>query len=613
MKYLKSFEQWCLEEEAHNLLNYYNLGNNPLPANQIGRSANKLVNFHCDVCNLEWKRVLNKIRELKITNCPYCNHRKPSPFYSLQTQYPMITKQWDYEKNKKLPSQYLPRSDEIVFWKCKTCGNKWDGKITDRVQSYIRSKKERKNTCPYCNHERVWSGYNLLTEHPEIARQWDYEKNGNINPMDIFPKSNLFFYWKCDFNPNHVWKERVSNRTVLHRTCPKCAREFKMSYPAKAIYYYLRNVFPDCICEVKIKSFTVDILIPSYKIAIEHDGEYSHRGKEAQERDKRKDETLKEEGYHVIRLKESRKQDKKISKIGYIIYYLTTYQYNYLDLLIKELFSYLSNITNQKYKVNPNHELDNYKIEQLYFHEKKGRTLAVKNPDLAKEWSPNNKEKPDMISYRNSKEVLWICNKCVEEYPATVANRTAHNSGCPHCCNRKANYKNCLETKYPALAKEWDYEKNGNLTPKDVTPGTEKEVYWKCEKGHSFKNWIYLRTMQKDPTCPQCKLDRESLQTKNPELSLWWDYENNSPLTPDQITFASNLVVGWKCKKEHKFPYQINKIRTKNKENWCPVCKKEQVNQIRKRKKEEARPKNKLATGFPEILQIWDYKKIKLQ
>lgn len=45
---------------------------------------------------------------------------------------------------------------------------------------------------------------------------------------------------------------------------------------------------------------------------------------------------------------------------------------------------------------------------------------------------------------------------------------------------------NNLAVLYPGLIRQWDYEKNNGLTPQEVTAGSQKKVYWICEKGHSF-------------------------------------------------------------------------------------------------------------------------------
>ena len=52
---------------------------------------------------------------------------------------------------------------------------------------------------------------------------------------------------------------------------------------------------------------------------------------------------------------------------------------------------------------------------------------------------------------------------------------------------------NDLATKYPALAKEWDIHKNGELLPQMVSAGSGKKVWWKCENGHEWQATIASR------------------------------------------------------------------------------------------------------------------------
>ena len=40
-----------------------------------------------------------------------------------------------------------------------------------------------------------------------------------------------------------------------------------------------------------------------------------------------------------------------------------------------------------------------------------------------------------------------------------------------------------LQSQYPEIAKEWDYEKNGDLLPSQVSKSSAVRVWWKCEKG----------------------------------------------------------------------------------------------------------------------------------
>ena len=41
-----------------------------------------------------------------------------------------------------------------------------------------------------------------------------------------------------------------------------------------------------------------------------------------------------------------------------------------------------------------------------------------------------------------------------------------------------------LQSQYPEIAKEWDYEKNGDLLPSQVSKSSAVRVWWKCEKDH---------------------------------------------------------------------------------------------------------------------------------
>ena len=46
----------------------------------------------------------------------------------------------------------------------------------------------------------------------------------------------------------------------------------------------------------------------------------------------------------------------------------------------------------------------------------------------------------------------------------------------------------------PQLVAEWHPTKNRDLTPKDVTAGSNKKVWWQCEKGHEWEAVIASRT-----------------------------------------------------------------------------------------------------------------------
>ena len=64
----------------------------------------------------------------------------------------------------------------------------------------------------------------LLFSNPEIAKEWNYEKNDGLSPEDVTPNSHKTVWWKC--SEGHEWQAAIGNR---HRGngCPKCYKERK--------------------------------------------------------------------------------------------------------------------------------------------------------------------------------------------------------------------------------------------------------------------------------------------------------------------------------------------------------------------------------------------------
>lgn len=105
---------------------------------------------------------------------------------------------------------------------------------------------------------------------------------------------------------------------------------------------------------------------------------------------------------------------------------------------------------------------------------------------------------------------FWKCNKCGYRWRAKISNRY-NGRGCP-CCARKVVVPgiNDLATTHPKLAQEWDYERNGDLTPDKVLYGTAKRVYWLCPEGHSYSATINHRSGVNGTCCPKCNSGRQT-------------------------------------------------------------------------------------------------------
>ena len=199
--------------------------------------------------------------------------------------------------------------------------------------------------------------------------------------------------------------------------------------------------------------------------------------------------------------------------------------------------------------------------------------LETLNPDLAKEWNyeRNGDLLPSQITCGSEKKVWWKCNKG-HEWDAIVQHRSK-GKGCPICSGKRVlKGYNDLETVNSELAREWNYEKNGQLLSSQITCGSAKKVWWKCNKGHEWSATVQHRSKGKG--CPVCAGKKvlkgyNDLESINPDLAKEWNYERNGNLLPSQVTSKSNKKVWWKCKEGHEWQALIN---SRNRGNGCPKC-----------------------------------------
>lgn len=152
-----------------------------------------------------------------------------------------------------------------------------------------------------------------------------------------------------------------------------------------------------------------------------------------------------------------------------------------------------------------------------------------------------------------------------------------------------------LAEKRPDLAKEWNYEKNGNLRPEDVTVNSHKKVWWKLPydvpmdyevkklRGKHFEfEWMAIIHSRQKCSCPFLSgraifSGFNDLQTVNPMLAKQWNYVKNKDLKPTQVTANSGLTVWW-ClpyddpitRKHFDFEWQASILNRNSGRSNCP-------------------------------------------
>jgi len=115
----------------------------------------------------------------------------------------------------------------------------------------------------------------------------------------------------------------------------------------------------------------------------------------------------------------------------------------------------------------------------------KGKSLAEINPELAKEWHPTKNVEVSLCD-KDLKKYLkywWKCDKGDDhEWEANIYNRVG-GKGCPICAGQKVVLSTCLATTNPEISRQWHPTKNKELSPFDITEFSNKNVWWKCDKG----------------------------------------------------------------------------------------------------------------------------------
>ncbi len=551
---------------------------------------------HSYECTIDHKTGRNQ-------GCAYCSGKRVLVgFNDLRTKKPELVKEWDFDNNDIFPEEVTVGSNKKVSWICSICGNRWKATVNDRAGVEMKG-------CPICaKQKRVKSfldnwlkpGENdLASQYPELADEWDNVQNTEFSAETVTVGSNYRAWWKCAICGN-TWQAAVHNRVTNKSGCPICARHKSTSFPEQSIYYYLSEIYPNTINGYKdifpAWKMELDVYIPDLKIGIEYDGIYWHSTDYAKKKAKEKYQICKSNGIKLFRVSENDEEGEGTSDIFIFRNELTN---SGLDTCIEML---LSLIPHEGKAVSVNVERDRAAIMSLYITVLKEKSIAIQYPDVVWEWDveKNKGLTPDMINATSNISYWWKC-KLGHSYKAAPSNKLSNGHGCPICSGHQllAGF-NDLQTKYPELAKEWDFERNKPLLPTEVSAGAQKKVWWICPKGHSYNTQILNRTGSKT-NCPICSgkiaLDGyNDIFTTNPETRKLWDYDKNKNIKPTELTHGSTKYVWWKCEQGHSWKKTVmGQLRT----GKCPVCTYTML----------VPGINDLSVSNPELVKEWDEEK----
>lgn len=215
--------------------------------------------------------------------------------------------EWDWEKNNKLgfdPNETTTHSGKKGWWICAN-GHSFDATFANRSNG---------KSCPYCSGHKVMSGINdLATLYPDIAKEWNSERNGDLLPSMVSPGSSKKLWWKC--RKGHEWQTVINSRTIQRTGCPICRLEQQTSFPEQAILFYCSQVTPSKSRNMDFGK-EIDIYLPKYRIGIEYNGIFWHKNKN--DVDRRKVNFFADKNIRIITIAESNQNNVSGDTIEYV-------------------------------------------------------------------------------------------------------------------------------------------------------------------------------------------------------------------------------------------------------------------------------------------------------
>lgn len=478
----------------------------------------------------------------------------------LKDYYPNYLKDWDDSKNLGVDKNKISigSSRILISWKCHQCGYEWNQKIDRRVL--------HKTECKVCSRKDKLLKFN----NPNLFEEIDRDKNRGIDINNLTSKSSKKIWWIC--KNGHSWYQNIDTRVKSGSSCKYC----KSSKQSIVITH------PELIKEW------------DYKKNIGVDPNFLTKGS-----NKKVWWVCNNCNNSFSCLIDKRTRGTNCSKCRKRIQPKIPISKNYSFLL--EEWDYKLNKGKDPNKISEGSNVKvnwvcknghSYNMEPYYRTKQKlgcpiCRGIKVNNlnsleklrPDLCEEWDfdKNNQLSPSGLTVGSNKLVWWKC-KNGHSWKSTIINRSKKNgTQCPFCSGRTSSESTSLFTLYPKLIEEWDYERNNEITPSSVRPGSHKRVWWRCIKNpkHKWETPIYSRTSKGNFGCPYCSgkyvLREESIGEVSSKLMLEWDHNLNKGIDPFTLSPRSEKKVWWRCTEDKNHLWKTT-ISHRTEGTKCPYC-----------------------------------------
>lgn len=455
-----------------------------------------------------------------------------------------------------------------------------------------------------------------LSDFPDAFEKWDHDSNPptikwftkEITPGELKASSKKMFNWKC--SEGHIWKTSVGGIT-RGDGCPYCSGRLPTEQNSLEI---LRPEIAAEFHPTKNGEFTVDLLTVSSgkKVWWQCRNDSRHAWQAPPSRRSAKNSGCPYCSRHKV--DSTNCLETTHPEIARLWHPTENGDVSPRDILAGSNTRFW-----WKCDKGPDHEWETTPNNLLRDSGSSGcpccagkkfsvtNSLVVNHPDIAAQWHPtkNGDWRVEDVKEGTQKRTWWKCPEGPDhEWRTYIDARTKIGTGCPSCAGRKASVTNSIASLFPHLMEEWHPTKNGEKTPADFPAGSNRRVWWKCDKGpdHEWRAAINTRTGSGTSVsgygCPFCSHHKlsvtNSLQTLNPEIASQWHPTKNGDLTPADVVVGTRKRVWWKCPEgpDHEWEGSIGE-RAGTTSN-CPFCENLRVSVT-----------NNLQAIFPDIADEW--------
>jgi len=571
---INDFSTWCMQNDREDMLQEWDFEKNNVSPDSVMYGTSKKYWWIGKECGHSYLASMNK-RTSDGTACPYCcnSHAKLlTGFNDLATTNSDIVESWDYEKNGELlPSMVMKGQHTKVWWK-GLCGHSWQATIYHRVNG---------RGCPVCRNESQ-------TSFPEQAVFYYLCKifdNVVLENKSILDGKELDIYIPevsvaVEFDGSH-WHQDADKDNKKNELCLEAGitlfriRDIdtpKLIDLPNVVIIDHENYSDGCLVNC-IKSLLKLLECDDFDIDLNRDRSEIYN----QYLTKKKDKSLKEKYPELV-------EEWNYKKNKELLPEMVTASSEKKVWWIGKCGHEWQTVVKARTKSKAGCPYCNSNRLLIGFND-----LATTHPNLIKSWNYSKNEiSPQDITEYYRGNVWWKCDECGFEYRQTVYRRIQLGVcvGCERIKKRqieknegqiiksqinylRKTFNETLDKTDSELLIEWDYDKN-IVTPSEITRGSDYKAWWVCKKGHSYDSTISNKIMGRG--CPFCSGRKvlkgyNDLETTNPELLYYWDYEKNDIL-PSQISRNSSKRTWWKCEKGHSRSVATYSYAPGS----CPIC-----------------------------------------